>query len=208
MRAVRWAWTIILLMVAAGQFALGQPLAAFVIGGAALVSSELFSEAIHAQAGFRMPVWGAVVASAVIGVIGLGLSHPDTATQSTASASSAPARPAAEAQDPKPLKTTDLELARAYDANEVAAQNKYGGKTLWVKGVVTNVLLDMFDHPAIKMRGQNMFAATQASFDDSAKDSLGRLKKGDLVTMQCTSITEVLSAPLLSDCSLMDNSVR
>ena len=44
--------------------------------------------------------------------------------------------------------------------------------------------------------------------DDSAKSSLDSLRKGDLVTMECTTITEVISAPMLSDCSLMDNSVK
>ena len=95
-----------------------------------------------------------------------------------------------------------VDLARAYDANEVAAQNEYGGRTLEVTGVVTGITLDLFSDPVIQMSGVNQFLPVQASFDKSYSDRLSSLSKGQIVTVRCTTITEVISAPMLSDCTL------
>jgi len=149
------------------------------------------------------PIWLVVLISTFIllGVISLFRSSPVTRATETAPAQSTPSAPVA-------LKVTDIELARAYHENEVAAQRAYGDRTLWVKGIVTGVTLDIMSHPVVKMRGVNEFLPVQARFDDSAKDSLSAISKGELITMQCTDITEFISAPILSDCSLMDNSVK
>ena len=101
-----------------------------------------------------------------------------------------------------PVRVTAVDLARAYDANEVQAQNEYGGQTLEVSGVVTGITLDMFSNPVVQMRGVNEFLPVQASFDKSYSGRLGTLSKGQVVTVRCTSVTEVISAPMLGDCTL------
>jgi hypothetical protein len=157
-------------------------------------------------------VLGSIVALCFVIAIFAPTPPPQPAQPETQSSAQAPAvapAPAAQAsEDQTIIKTTDLALSQAYADNEVAAQAKYGDKTLWVKGRITGITLDFFNDPVIAMRGTNEFLPAQAKFPDDAKDSLSKLHKGDLVTMQCKEITEVVSAPMLSDCSLMDNSVR
>lgn len=108
------------------------------------------------------------------------------------------------AQDaPAPVVTlavTALELAQAYTANEVSAQKQYGEKTLDVTGIVTGIRLDMFNNPVIDIAGTNEFLPVQASFDKSFADRLTSISKGQRVTVRCTSITSVLTTPMLSEC--------
>jgi hypothetical protein len=95
-----------------------------------------------------------------------------------------------------------VELAEAFHANEVAAQKKYGGQVLDVTGIVTGVVLDFMNDPVIHLEGANEFLAVQASFPKSAGDQLGQLSKGQQITVRCSSLTSVISAPMLSDCIL------
>ena len=149
------------------------------------------------------PIWLVVLIGSFIllGVISFFRSAGTTPASTSQAVAAEPSAPVA-------LKVTDIELSRAYHGNEVAAQRAYGDRTLWVKGIVTGVTLDIMSHPVVQMRSVNEFLPVQAKFDDSAKDSLSAISKGDLITMQCTDITEVISAPILSGCSLMDNSVK
>lgn len=106
------------------------------------------------------------------------------------------------AQQADTTAVSSVELARAYNANEVNAQNTYGGKTLDVTGTITGVKLDLFNNPVIEMEGVNEFLPVQATFDQSYSQKVSALSKGQEITVRCTSITEVISAPMLSECSL------
>lgn len=129
----------------------------------------------------------------VIGVIGsqVGPSNNSSNNSGTPDASA-----------PAPIAVTSVQLAEAYSANEVAAQNTYGDKTLDVTGIVTGVTLDFMNDPVLQMQSVNQFLPVQASFDKSFKDKLAAYAKGERVTVRCTKITEVISAPMLSDCSI------
>lgn len=131
----------------------------------------------------------------VIGVI--GAANKPSANNTSSDEADAPAPPAATV-----LQVTSIELAQAYNANEVAAQKAYGDKTLDVTGVVTGITLDFASDPVVQMAGVNAFLPVQASFDKSYGDKLSQVSKGQQVTVRCTSITEVISAPMLSDCTL------
>jgi hypothetical protein len=102
------------------------------------------------------------------------------------------------------IAVNSTELAQAYADNEVAAQNRFGDKTLNLTGLVTGVTLDFSSAPVIQFAGVNPFLPVQARFDKSFGDALGRISKGQTITIRCTSVTEVISAPILSDCSLPD----
>jgi tRNA_anti-like/Uncharacterised protein family UPF0547 len=106
------------------------------------------------------------------------------------------------AQQADTTAVSSVELARAYNANEVNAQNTYGGKTLDVTGTITGVKLDLFNNPVVEMEGVNEFLPVQATFDQSYSQKVSALSKGQEITVRCTQITEVVSAPMLSECSL------
>lgn len=115
---------------------------------------------------------------------------------------SGPADNVAAAPPAPALKVTARELAGAYEANEVAAQKRYGGQRLEVTGVVDGVDLDMLDNPVLKLVGVNEFLPAQASFTKDYSDKLGELSKGQKVTITCEKLSEIISAPMLDDCTI------
>lgn len=129
----------------------------------------------------------------VLGLIGSQLTPSNNSNSSSSSAST---------PEVAPVAVTSVQLANAYSNNEVAAQNVFGDKTLDVTGVVTGVTLDFANNPVLQLQGVNQFLPVQASFDQSFKQALAAYSKGERVTVRCTRITEVISAPVLSDCSI------
>lgn len=129
----------------------------------------------------------------VIGLIGSQLT-PSNNLSSSGSNASAP--------EALPVAVNSVNLARAYSNNEVAAQRTFADKTLDVTGIVTGVTLDFANNPVLQLEGVNQFLPVQATFDKRFKQDLAAFSKGESVTVRCTSITEVISAPMLSDCSI------
>ncbi len=99
------------------------------------------------------------------------------------------------------LAVTAQELASAYEANEAAAQQQYGGQPLEVTGTIAGITLDFSDDPVVQLSGTNEFLDVQASLAEGSKSKAGNLSKGQQITLRCESVTEVISAPMLSECS-------
>lgn len=113
-----------------------------------------------------------------------------------------PVGDAPKAEAPAPLAVTSKELANAYDANEAAAQKKYGGQVLAVTGTVQAIELDMFNNPMVVLNGKNEIMGVQAGFSKDYEDKTAALHKGQKLTVTCEKITEVVSMPVLSDCAI------
>lgn len=100
------------------------------------------------------------------------------------------------------MNVTAAELATAYEGNEVAAQARYGNKTLIVTGIVEKVGLDIMDDPQISLDANDAFRSVTLSFDKSFSGKIGMINKGQTVTAKCNKISEVMSMPMLDDCSM------
>jgi hypothetical protein len=111
---------------------------------------------------------------------------------------------AAEAQSAlaSAISITSRDLAAAYEANEVAAQQRFGGQNLLVSGRINGITLDFADEPVVQLPGVNQFLDVQVSLND--KQAAARLQQGQEVQILCHDISEVISAPMLSDCELID----
>lgn len=94
------------------------------------------------------------------------------------------------------------ELGRAYEANEVAAQQLYGNKRLEVTGTLESIELDFADDPVLSLPGINEFSNVRATFPKEATTQTSALTKGQSVTVVCDTISEVMGSPMLSDCTL------
>lgn len=97
---------------------------------------------------------------------------------------------------------TARDLAAAYEANEVAAQQQFGDRLLLVTGQVTGITLDLFDEPVVQMAGVNQFLSVQADLND--KNVAAALQKGQEISLLCEKVTEVISIPMLDECELVD----
>ena len=100
----------------------------------------------------------------------------------------------------EPLKVTSQELGRAYEDNEVAAQQTYGDKPLEVSGTIRSIQLDFMDNPVLSLRGANEFSNVMANLGEEGKAVAGRLSRGQEVTVNCTEVKEVIGSPILDGC--------
>ena len=73
------------------------------------------------------------------------------------------------------------ELLKAYEDNEVAADNDYKGKWIKISGTVESIGKDILDEPYVTLKtGQYEIRNVQIYFDDSSQ--LGNLRKGQNIT--------------------------
>jgi hypothetical protein len=95
------------------------------------------------------------------------------------------------------------QLLADYEANEVAADEKYKGKRLEVTGTIDNIGKDVLDNSyvALKTGKQYDFRSVQCYFDDNSV--LVTLSKGRRVkiTGRCDGLFGTLS---LKDCKLVE----
>ena len=92
--------------------------------------------------------------------------------------------------------------ARAYSANEAAAQLKYGSTPLRVSASINSIDLGFDDKPYLVLNGGDMFNNPQAKLDEASQAKAGSLAKGGKVTLVCRSVSELAGTPMLDDCTL------
>jgi len=98
------------------------------------------------------------------------------------------------------IEITSVELAKAFEKNEVAAQQKYGASPLLVSGKITGITLDFMDLPVVQLPGTNQFADVQASLGEEGKAVSATLKKGQDIVVRCGKVSEVVGTPMLDEC--------
>jgi len=95
---------------------------------------------------------------------------------------------------------TAPQLYAEYEANEVAADNRYKGKVVIVSGVVEDIGKDLLDNAYITMASGNMMFGVQCFFAESEEQSFGSLSKGQQVSVK-GRVGGKLGNVLLNDCS-------
>jgi hypothetical protein len=97
---------------------------------------------------------------------------------------------------------TAKQLLADYQENEIAADAKYKGQALRVKGKVTRISKDIFDAPLVDLATSNQFMPVYATFASEGARALAELKRGQQVTVRCRSKGVSMAHPLLEDCVL------
>jgi hypothetical protein len=100
------------------------------------------------------------------------------------------------------IRVTAPVLISEYEANEIAADQRYKGKTVVVTGKVDHVGKDIMDSMYVTLRGDKEFGIVrvQCFFDDSWATRLSYLREGDTVTVNGTCDGKFGNV-LLKDCS-------
>jgi len=93
-------------------------------------------------------------------------------------------------------------VACACDANEAAAQMKYGKAQLLVSGKISGITLDMMDKPVVQLETGNEFMSAQASLVEAEQPKAADLKKGQGIKLICASVSEMMGTPMLKDCAI------
>ncbi len=95
---------------------------------------------------------------------------------------------------------TAPQLYADYDANEVAADNRYKGKVVVVNGIVEDIGKDLLDNAYIMLFSGDMMFGVQCFFAESEEHSFGSLSKGQQVSIK-GRVEGKLGNVLLKGCS-------
>lgn len=88
---------------------------------------------------------------------------------------------------PEPLSIAASDLFTAYDANEIAADQRYKGQTVRVTGKVSDIGKDITGTPYVVLsRGRSEINAVQCMFPRSAESAIASLQKGQSVGITAT----------------------
>lgn len=96
---------------------------------------------------------------------------------------------------------TPAELYKAYNANEVAADQKYKGKKIRITGTIDEISKSVGNSifVSLKVPGE-YFATVSCMMQKSAEDQAATLRKGQKITIQGTGSGMLLGFPGLKDC--------
>lgn len=106
--------------------------------------------------------------------------------------------PVAEAELPLAVKAS--QLFNAYQNNEASAQGYFGGRKLFVTGIVDKVALDILDKAVIRIKSPNDFMSVQASMAQDSQESAKNYNSGERVSLICEDVTSIIGTPMLKDC--------
>ncbi len=105
---------------------------------------------------------------------------------------------------PSVIHVTAQELCSAYEANEVAADAEYKGKTLEIYGMVYDIGKDILDKPYIELLGENIYVwGVQCMFDSNYESQIAQLVKGQNVTIRGRCTGYIINV-LVEDCILVN----
>ena len=95
-------------------------------------------------------------------------------------------------------------LSREYNANKVAADNKYKGKVIVVTGRIEDIGKDLFDNAYITLRGIDEFNTIQCTFTELEKNSISRLSKKQLVRVKGEVSGLIIMSVMVNKCGLVE----
>ena len=99
------------------------------------------------------------------------------------------------------MEVTASELYRAYEANEVSADQQYKGKRLLITGVVENIGKDVMDNPYVALK-IDFLKGVNCYFDDENNKVLSHLSKGQKIQIIGTCAGLTLTDVVVKDCGL------
>lgn len=110
-------------------------------------------------------------------------------------------KPKATSSDESVHRTTAKDLAELYKANEVAADDKIGGRKVEVTGTVQDITKNFANEVVLKLESGNRFMPVSLSMADSEMAQASRLKKGQKITVTCEKMQLFIGAPSGGNCT-------
>ena len=110
-------------------------------------------------------------------------------------------KPTVAVKDQPAIETNVIRLIDDYEANEIAADEKYKGKRVKLSGTVRDIKKDIGDNLYVIFNkgGRFDFRGIQLFFDDSYTSSLAKLKKGQRISVNCR-VKGLMMNVILKDC--------
>jgi hypothetical protein len=97
---------------------------------------------------------------------------------------------------------TAQQIYAAYQANEIAADGLFKGKTVEFAGNVRDIGKDVLGSPYLTLEtGSEAWGSLQAMFPRSSESQLASISKGQRVILQCRCDGKIMLNVILRDCS-------
>jgi len=130
-----------------------------------------------------------------------------TSTNSVASTSEVQQTAKPEEQEPAPvqiqyMQVSASEIFQAYDANEMAADQRYKGQPLEVTGTIESISSDFSDDAVVNLETGQMFMSVMATGNKDFNSQAVALSKGQRVTLLCEGGGEIAGSPVLRKCEV------
>jgi len=87
-----------------------------------------------------------------------------------------------------------------YNKNQVAADQKYYGKMLYVTGQIASINSGLGNNPYIIFHGINTFMPPQAHFSKNAAAKIASLMKGQTINLVCVGDGSIAGTPMFKNC--------
>lgn len=97
-------------------------------------------------------------------------------------------------------RTTAKALTAMYDENEVAADDKIGGRKVEVKGVVQSIDKDFTGSVVVLLQSGNEFMPARFGMEETEKNQAASLRKGQTVSILCEKMMFLIGSPSGSRC--------
>ncbi len=94
-------------------------------------------------------------------------------------------------------------LYRAYQANEVSADEKFKDKRIKISGIIDSINKDMFDEVWLELATGDLFSSIRAKLDEQYITRAAKLKRGQKIILQCVGDGMIIETPILRECSIM-----
>lgn len=103
------------------------------------------------------------------------------------------------------IRVSAVQLSEEYDANKVAADTKYKGKSLEISGVIDSIGKDIVDTPYVTLKGRELsLFGVQCMFSKADEPKLATLSKGRGITLRGEVSGELIGNVLVRDCQIVE----
>lgn len=98
--------------------------------------------------------------------------------------------------------TTVADLERDYAANEIATDQRIGGRAVKVVGRIKSIEKDFTDAPVLALQASNQYLPARMSLERDQVGNAAKLSVGATVTVVCAKMRYVMQTPAGYDCVL------
>lgn len=99
---------------------------------------------------------------------------------------------------------TAQQLNDAYEANTVAADQRFKNKWLVVEGVVRETSTDLFGDAYVSLDVKDQFNRPRVKFIKSEENKLAQLTNGQKISAVCIGDGDIMKTPMLKNCTLIE----
>ena len=99
-------------------------------------------------------------------------------------------------------RTTAKSLSNLYSENEIAADNKIGGRKIEITGPIQEIRKDFKNDVVIELQTGNQFMPVRLSMEDGERSKAAKLRKGQKTVITCDKMMLLIGSPSGNNCTI------